>query len=340
MSQHGTSVESLGEALHVLRMRRSFYSRCEFTAPWGLELPAIPGSLMFHVVTAGRCWLEVADGEPRLLQPGDLGLVPHGEGHRLVSEPGVPGAKLMELPREEVSDRYEVIHMGQGGAPTGLVCGTVRFDHPAAQQLVSLLPRVISVEAWNSPETEWIASTLRLMAAESREPRLGGETVITRLADILVIQAIRSWIEQDPAAQSGWLGALRDPQIGRAISLIHRDPARPWTVASLADEVAMSRSAFAARFTELVGEPPMHYVTRWRMHSAVSWLQEDDATLGELALRLGYQSEAAFSRAFKRFIGEAPGAVRRMSATSGGYVREQSRKARAGPAPGENAPLP
>jgi AraC-like DNA-binding protein len=340
MSQHGTSVEALGEALHVLRMRRSFYSRCEFTAPWGLELPAIPGALMFHVVTSGRCWLEVADGEPRLLQPGDLGLVPHGEGHRLVSEPGVPGAKLMELPREEVSDRYEVIHMGQAGAPTGLVCGTVRFDHPAAHQLVSLLPRVISVEAWSSPETEWIASTLRLMAAEAREPRLGGETVITRLADILVIQAIRSWIEHDPAAQSGWLGALRDPQIGRTISLIHRDPARPWTVASLADEVAMSRSAFAARFADLVGEPPMHYVTRWRMHSAVSWLQEDDATLGELALRLGYQSEAAFSRAFKRFIGEAPGAVRRMSATSGGYVREQSRKARAGPSPGENAPLP
>ena len=102
----------------------------------------------------------------------------------------------------------------------------------------------------------------------------------------------------------------------------------------------MSRSAFAARFTELVGEPPMHYVTRWRMHSAVSWLQEDDATLGELALRLGYQSEAAFSRAFKRFIGEAPGALRRMSATSGGFIHEQSRKARVAPAPGENAPLP
>ena len=180
---------------------------------------------------------------------------------------------------------------------------------------------------------EWIASTLRFMAAEAREPRLGGETVITRLADILVIQAIRSWIEQDPAAQTGWLGALRDPQIGRAISLIHRDPARTWTVASLADEVAMSRSAFAARFAELVGEPPMHYVTRWRMHAAVTWLREGDATLGELALRLGYQSEAAFSRAFKRFIGVSPGAVRRSSAmTTGGFVHDQARKARAGAA--------
>ncbi len=333
MSQPGRSVDSLGEALYVLRMQRSFYSRCEFIAPWGLELPAIPGSLMFHVVTMGRCWLEVEGGEPRLLQLGDLGLVPHGEGHRLVSEPGVRGAKLMEIPRVEVSDRYEVIQMGGGGAATGLVCGTVRFDHPAAQQLVSLLPSVISVEAWSSPEIEWIASTLRFMAAEAREPRLGGETVITRLADILVIQAIRSWIEQDPAAQTGWLGAMRDPQIGRAISLIHRDPARTWTVASLADEVAMSRSAFAARFVELVGEPPMHYVTRWRMHAAVTWLREGDATLGELALRLGYQSEAAFSRAFKRFMGLSPGAVRRQTATAtSGFVHDPAHTARAGAA--------
>ena len=153
-----------------------------------------------------------------------------------------------------------------------------------------------------------------------------------RLADILVIQAIRSWIEQDPAAQTGWLGALRDPQIGRAISLIHRDPARAWTVASLADEVAMSRSAFAARFAELVAEPPMHYVTRWRMHAAVTWLQEGDATLGELALRLGYQSEAAFSQAFKRFIGLSPGAVRRTTTTPIGFVHDQVRKARIGAA--------
>ena len=126
-----------------------------------------------------------------------------------------------------------------------------------------------------------------------------------------MIQAIRSWIAQDPAAQKGWLGALRDEQIGRAISLIHRNPDHPWTVASLASEVAMSRSAFAARFTELVGEPAMHYMASWRMHVALTWLKEDRVTLAELASRLGYQSEAAFSRAFKRFNGISPGAVRR-----------------------------
>jgi AraC-like DNA-binding protein len=321
--------DPLGEALYVLRLSDSFYSRCEFTAPWALALPAFPGSLMFHVVTAGRCWLEVEGAEPRLLQPGDLGLVPHGEGHRLASAPGVPGPGLFDLPRELVSERYEIIRQGGGGAATSLVCGTVRFDHPAARHLVGVLPSTIAVEAATSPQTEWLQSTLRFMAAEARELRPGGETVITRLADVLVIQAIRAWIEQDPAARTGWLGALRDPQVGRAIALIHRDPARAWSVATLAHEVAMSRSAFAARFAALVGEPPMRYVARWRMHVALTALKEESATLGELALRLGYRSEAAFSRAFKRFIGVSPGAVRRSSdAALGGQAPPSERPER------------
>ena len=305
-------VDPLGEALHFLRMSGTFYCRSEFTAPWALELPPLASCLMLHVVTAGRCRLEVAGAEPRLLQPGDLALVPHGAGHRMASEPGIPAAKLFDLPRELVSERYEILRHGGGGAGTSIICGAVRFDHPAAHHLVKLLPKLICIEASSSPQMDWdwIQSTLRFMAAEARELRPGGETVITRLADILVIQAIRSWIAQDPAEQTGWLGALQDKQIGRAISLIHRDPARPWTVASLAAEAAMSRSAFAARFTELVGEPAMHYVARWRMQIALTWLKEEDAGLGALASRLGYQSEAAFSRAFKRVIGVSPGAVR------------------------------
>jgi AraC-like DNA-binding protein len=311
MSQPWTAADPLGEALHVLRMSGTYYSRCEFTAPWALELPAFPDTLMFHVVMSGRCWLEVEGVEDRLLQPGDFALVPHGRGHRLASEPGLPGVKLFDSPREDVSERYEVIRLGGGGAATRLVCGTVRFDHPAAHHLVGLLPRVIGIDAAASPQLEWLQSTLRVMAAEARELRPGGETVITRLADVLVIQAIRAWIEQDPAAQTGWLGALRDRQVGRAITLIHRDPARPWTVAGLATEVAMSRSAFAARFAELVGEPPMRYLARWRMRVAQTWLTEEQAGLGELAYRLGYRSEAAFSRAFKRYVGSPPGAIRR-----------------------------
>jgi AraC-like DNA-binding protein len=162
-----------------------------------------------------------------------------------------------------------------------------------------------------TPDVEWMQSTLRLIAAEAAALHPGGEAVITRLSDILVIQAIRAWIARDPAGQTGWLGALQDPRIGRAMSLVHRDPAGPWSVATLARASAMSRSAFAARFTELVGEPVMRYVTRWRMHVALDWLQQDDASVAELAARLGYDSEAAFSRAFKRTVGMSPGAARR-----------------------------
>ncbi len=300
-----------GEALQFLRMNGAFYCRSELTAPWGLTLPRMPGYLWFHVVTSGRMWLETSEDEARWIQLGDLALVPHGEGHVLRSERGAPAPGILELERELVSDRYEILRHGEGGAPTGLICGAVRFEHPAARNLIEILPGTIHVEAATSPRLEWMQSMLRLMAAEAAELRPGGEAVITRLGDILVIQAIRAWIESDPAAHTGWLGALQDPLIGRAISLIHREPAREWTVASLADELAMSRSAFAARFTELVGEPVMRYVARWRMHVAVAALKEEGATVGELADRLGYRSEAAFSRAFKRVIGASPGAVKR-----------------------------
>ena len=305
------SADPLGEALHFLHMNGVLYSHSEFTAPWGLTLPELPNRLMFHVVMSGRCWLEVEGADPQFLQPGDFALVPHGEGHQLLSAPGVSPRHLFDVPRRMLSERYELLTQAGGGAATRMMCGVVRVDHPAAHQLVRLLPRLIYIEAWRSPHPEWVRSTLRLMAAEAKDLKPGGETVITRLADVLIIQAIRAWIEEDPAAQTGWLGALKDKRIGRAILLIQREPARPWSVASLAEEVAMSRSAFSARFKDLVGESPMQYLARWRMNTALTRLREENVPLGKLADGLGYGSEAAFSRAFKRYIGVSPGAVRR-----------------------------
>ncbi|MEP6952997.1 MAG: AraC family transcriptional regulator [Solirubrobacteraceae bacterium] len=302
--------DTLGRALHLLRMNGAFYCRAELTAPWGMSMPAMPGYLWFHVVITGTLRLEAPDAEPQDVGAGELALVPLGTGHALRSEPGVPVPDVLTLDREQVSDRYEVLRHGGGGAATSLVCGAVRLEHPAARNLIRALPPSILVGAGASG-SEWIHSTLRLLATEARDPRPGGEAVITRLADIIVIQAIRSWIETDPAARTGWLGALRDPHIGRAIALVHADPAREWTVGSLAGELAMSRSAFAARFTELVGEPAMQYVTTWRMHVALAALQDGDATVAQLGATLGYRSEAAFARAFKRVIGTSPGAVRR-----------------------------
>ncbi len=311
MSKLWNSDDALGESLHFLRMSGAFYARSEFTAPWGLALPAMPGHVMFHVVTQGQCWLELEGEENLPLRPGDFTLVPHGQGHRLTSTPGASAIDLFDVHREQVSDLYEFIEHGGGGEPVSMICGAVQFDHPAAQRLIDLLPKAIHLESWREPQAEWMQSTLRLMADEARELRPAGEAVITRLADILVIQAIRAWVMSQPTG-TGWLGALRDREVGRALAHIHRHPDRDWTVASLAREVSMSRSAFSARFTELVGEAPMAYLTRWRMELAVTWLRSAEVRLADLPRRLGYSSDAAFSRAFKRTIGVSPGAIVRV----------------------------
>ena len=200
-------------------------------------------------------------------------------------------------------------------ALTRVVCGAVHFDNPAARQLVEFLPRLVCVDTWNATQVEWLHGTLRFMASEARQLRPGGETVITRLADVLVIQTLRSWLTDEAASgadcEGSWLRAIQDPQIGRAIVLVHRDPAAPWTVQGLAAAVGLSRSGFAVRFKEVAGVTPLQYVTRWRMLLAASRLQEGDATLAELSDQFGYRSEAAFCRAYKREFGVPPGRDRR-----------------------------
>ena len=300
--------DPLGETLHLLRPTGTLYCRSELTAPWGVDLPAFEGSMMFHVVTTGHCWLEVEGEEPRLLQQGSLVLVPHGNGHCIRSSATADTQPLFDIPVEQVSDRYEIMRYGGTGELTQLTCGVVRFDHVAAQQLITLLPRVLQIDSWD--DGSWLQSTLRFISREARTLRPGGETVITHLADILIIQAIRSWIDSAPEAESGWLAALRDGQVGSALAAIHREPDKNWTVAQLAKEVSMSRSGFSARFSQLVGEPAMRYLTRWRMQLARLQLQQSSEPLAVLADRLGYKSEAALCRAFKREFGVAPGSVR------------------------------
>lgn len=305
------TTDLLGETLHLLRLTGSLYCRSELTAPWGVDLPPLEDCMMFHIITQGHCWLEIKDEEPRLLQQGSLVLIPHGNGHSIRSRPEDKAVPLFDIPVEKVSDRYEIMRHGGNGEETQLTCCVVRFDHVAGQKLISLLPKVLHINSLMDEEDSWLQSTLRFIAREAKELRPGGETVITHLADILIIQAIRSWINSAPEAEQGWLAALRDIQVGKALAAIHREPEKEWSVATLAKEVGMSRSGFSARFTNLVGESAMRYLTQWRMQLARIQLEETADSLSVLADRVGYQSEAAFCRAFKREFGVSPGSVRK-----------------------------
>jgi len=305
------STDRLGRVLHRLRMRGTFYCRADLGEPWALDMPVVPDSVSFHVLTSGTCWLQTPNAEPVELRTGDLALVPHGAGHQLLSTPGTgPAMRVDLLPQEYLSPHYSTLDHGGPGRRSRLICGIVAFDEPAARQLLRQLPPVVLVGGSAIPASTSVHDTLRLMSTELEHLRPGGEAVATRLADILVVQAIRAWLEQDADDRTGWLRAVQDPRIGTALDAIHSEPGDDWNLERLAQRAAMSRSAFAARFHELVGEPPMGYVTRWRMHLAHSRLLDGNVTVATLANELGYRSEASFHRAFTRTIGHTPGEVR------------------------------
>lgn len=306
------STDPVGAALHRVRVTGVFYCRTDVAAPWGLDMPAFGDCVSFHVVTAGTCRLEV-EGMAVDLAAGDLALVPHGRGHVLRSAAGAPTlGRVDRLPQEYVSERYSLLRHDGSGPRSRLVCGMLTIDGPASRHLLGLLPSVVHVPAVRSGRA---ADALRLMAAELEDLRPGGEAVTTRLADVLVLQAVRAWLDEqrDP---TGWLAALRDPHLGRAVAAVHADPGAPWTVAALARQAALSRSVFAERFTSVAGLPAMAYVTRWRMHVAEDRLRRGE-TVARVAAATGYESEAAFSRAFARETGRSPGAVRRAAAAAG-----------------------
>jgi AraC-like DNA-binding protein len=310
--------DPLGEALHRLRLTGVFYSHAELTAPWGLAMPAADGHVWFHIVTQGECELDGPHADPVTVRAGDMALVPHGHGHRLRTGPDVATPLVTTLPDDRVGERYSLLHHGGGGAPTTLVCGVVAVEHPVAHRLFDALPPVVHLPAARSIDAGWMDRTLTVMAAEARRLRPGGEAVVTRLADVLVIQALRVWLDQDEQARTGWLGALADPEVGEALRLMHRDPGRDWSVATLADAVALSRSAFAARFTALVDTSPHRYLTEVRMRVAGDLLRREGVTVAEAARRVGYRSQAAFHRAYTRTTGAPPGEARGSAETDPG----------------------
>ena len=308
--------DPLGEILHLLKVTGTFYCQARLTAPWGIDVPTLPDAMTFVVVMGGRCWLKVGDAEPVQIEQGNLVLMTSTEMQVFQSDPGAETVALGDLPVRRVTEVYETLSFGGGGAETTLMYGILRIDHAAAGLLMDFLPDVLQIDTWSLDTDGWLQSTLRFIAREARALRPGGEAVITRLADVVVIEAIRSWINAAPEADRGWLRGARDAQIGKAIMAIHRAPSEDWTLGSLARASGMSRSAFAARFTDIVGMPAMRYLTLWRMQLARTDLTRTPRPIAAIAADLGYQSEPAFSRAFKRIFGLPPGEIRRRASAA------------------------
>ena len=305
------SSDPLSEVLQLLQLSGVLYCNAELTDPWGIEVPELPGVMNVEVVTSGHCWLELEGEAPVFMPEGSLVLIPRGRRHKLRGNPGDKTTWLKDIPVERIGDRFEDIRFGGGGRLTQVTYYGVRFDPYLADRLVRLLPEMLQLRT-HMDDDSWLRSTIGFIAQEARQRQPGSETVITRLADILVIQAIRTWIESVREEEHGWIAALHDRQIGKAMSLMHRQPGHDWRVASLAREVGMSRSGFSARFTALVGESVLQYLTGLRMQLAHRELRQTPDSLAKIAERVGYQSEPAFNRAFKRVVGMPPGAVRKL----------------------------
>jgi AraC-like DNA-binding protein len=303
------SDDVLTHTLGQFGMTGVFYCVSELAAPWGIDLPPMPGTVLFHLVATGGAVLEV-DGERVAMGPGDIVLLPHGTGHVGYSDEEAPRTPLFDVPRLEQTDRFERIRIDGGGSPTTLVCGALEFTDLAVGRLMASLPPVL--HAGSGGRSAWLRSTIELMADEAHSPLAGSSVVTTRLADVLVVHAVREWL-RTRSPERGWVAAVRDPHLGAAIGAFQAAPERPWDLPSLASIAGMSRSAFAAHFVAVLGETPMAYVASWRMDLAAQLVEAGDLSLAAVAARVGYRSEAAFNRAFRRAHGCTPGAWRRGS---------------------------
>ena len=318
--------DTLSEVLQDLRIANGTYARCGLSGTWGIDFEA-QGQARFHFVAAGQCWLRGPKRGWTELHAGDVVLLPHGKGHALASKARARLTPLEKMPVQAIGDRTYQMQTGGNGAPTVLVCCSVDFEQPAAHPLLALMPPLLLVRG-GAADDATLPPILDAMAAEVLARRVGAATVMTRLADVVIARVVRAWAESRTEDTRGWLAAIRDPQIGRALAAIHQRPGEPWTVESLADVAKTSRSVFSERFTALVSVPPARYLTQWRMHLASGWLRNDRVTVAEAAMRLGYESEAAFSRAFKRFTGVPPSALRREpTASLPSWLRESQIRA-------------
>ena len=316
-------MDPLSDLLRVVRLDGAFFFAVEAAEPWSVEtaaadeltpriMPAAEHLISYHILTEGRCYGGLCGEEPVELVPGDVLVFPHGDAHLMSSSPGV---RLGPDVHTFAPARYpETVLLGdQGPRGASFVCGFLGCDRRPFNPLLAALPRRMHMRGMSNG---WHAKFARQLTEESRLGRAGADLVLTRLAELMFIEVLRRYLEDLPPGQTGWLAGLRDEVVGRVLTLLHGRPGHPWTLADLAREAASSRSSLAKRFALLVGQPPMQYLAQWRMQVAANLLAQGGAKVATIGAEVGYDSEAAFSRAFKKTTGLAPGAWREARRTT------------------------
>ena len=325
------SQDTLSDVLRTVRLRGAVFFYVSGGREWAAESPAskdiapavMPGAehvMEYHVVIAGDCWAGVVGQPPVRLSAGDVVLFALGDAHVISSAPGMRAepnvawyyeAKIDQLP---IRIAYEGIggptpaEPGQSGLTT-IVCGFISYDVKPFNPLIATLPRMLHLRA--SDAGGWVAHFLQQAVAESNAGRPGSEAMLARMSEMLFVDAVRRYVEILPQEETGWLAGLRDRYVGRALALLHERPTEAWTMEELGRQVGLSRSALHERFVQFVGQPPMQYLAHWRMQLASGLLRSSNSTVAAIALEVGYDSEAAFARAFKRLVGSPPAAWRR-----------------------------
>ena len=316
-------MQALSDVLKSARLSGGVFLNAEFTAPWCLttkvtrELCApFPGManahlIPYHYVVEGELEASLEGHEPLQLRAGDTILFPRNDAHLIGSDVNLPPAYGRDFMQRPKHGTVFIIRYGGGGAVTRMVCGYLGCNGAYAAPIVGSLPAVMRFKVGEAGTAEWLRSTFQFAAHEVVSGRPGSETVLAKLGELLFIEAVRHYVEALPEEQTGWLAGLRDPAIARALTLMHGDISRAWSVEELGRQAGLSRSGLAERFTRLIGMSPMHYLGHWRMQVAAQELTETPASLAQIAERVGYESEAAFSRAFKKAYGQAPATWRR-----------------------------
>jgi AraC-like DNA-binding protein len=321
------AADVLSDVLRSVRLTGAVYFDFELSSPWVAEAPpsrdiaavVMPGAqrvIEYHVIARGTCWGNLVDGPPIRLKEGDVIVFPQGDAHVLSSAAGLRASPDMSVFARPTTPLPLVYERGGGGPDrTRVVCCFLGLDERPFNPLVTALPRTIHLSSAGGDGTSgWLTTLLNIAVRESGSARAGRDNILARMSELMFVEAVRRYIETLPPSQTGWLAGLRDTVVGQALAALHGDPAVAWTVESLARVVGVSRSVLADRFAEMVGQPPMQYLALWRMQLASRLLLEGGA-VAEVAAAVGYESDAAFSRAFKKLVGEAPATWRRANVT-------------------------